>query len=88
VIVKRLDTKAIASRKQTPFAVIPNQESKHSNKTIQTGFTPAFVGSEDDFCVRLAAIGIVRELSPQFQVVVEFAIKNDPHVTATIKHRL
>ena len=78
MIVQWLYAEPVSRGKQPLPSSVPNEKCEHSYKVVQTFFIPTFVSLENDFRVRPAAVWAIPELGSQLEVIVDFAIENDP----------
>src|SRR6202022_1236438 len=73
MIVERLDSETVASDEQSLLFLIPDRKDEHSKESIETCLSPAAVGGEDDFRVRLAPERVVPQFPMELAIVVDLA---------------
>ena len=88
--IKRLHPEMVARRKGNLRLLVPQDESKHAHQPVERGLAPLGPGGEQYFGVGLGVEAVPRrsELFPQFEVVVDLAIVDDPIAAVDIGHRL
>ncbi len=88
VVVEWFDSESVARDEESLCAAVPDQEREHAQEVIKTFLTPAFIGGEHDLRIGLAAVRVVAQFGAQFEIVIDFAVENDPPGTVLVRHRL
>ena len=86
--IERLDAHAIAGAEQASTASVPQGEGEHTVEMLQAIHPPTRISGQQDFRVRLAAIGVVRQLTAQLEVVVDFAVEDQLQGAVVARHGL
>ena len=89
-IVERLDSYSIPSQEQRPLVRIPNREGKHSAEMLEALNTMFLVQVDDYLCISSGSKGMasLEQALTQFREVVDLAVKDNPHASILIAHRL
>src|SRR5262249_33720987 len=91
-VIERLDADAVANKPEAPDPRIPKCEGEHAAEFLQAFNAPFLKGVKDDLRVGVVCFPVVTshlfQLTPDFRVVVNLAIEDDPDRTVGIAHRL
>src|SRR5262245_32009708 len=88
VVIERLDAEPVARRKQSLFALVPDQKGEHPDQPVQTNRAPPLVSRQNYLSVSSTAVLIIAQLGSQFEVVINLAVEDDQRRAATTGHRL
>ena len=89
-VIDQLDAHRVARDDQPPLFHVPDCHAEHAVQVIENVEAPFLVAVDDDLRVRLGAEPVAGtfEFGTQFPVVINLAVKNDPHGLFRIGHRL
>src|SRR5229473_2918657 len=89
-VVKRLDAKPVARRKQPPGAWIPYREGKHAAQVVDAEVAPVFVRAQHDFGVALLieSGSELPELAAEIAEVVDLSVEGERRARHARDHRL
>src|SRR5205085_526446 len=81
---------AVAGEKQLLSSFVPNRERKHPAQVFWTVCAELIVSVNDGFGVAVGVKGMAQffQLRPQFEIVVDLAVENDPRAAVLVVNRL
>jgi len=88
--IEGLYTEPVTREEENPFIFIVNDKGPHAIEPFDTFRSPLFVGMEDHLAVCLRAEGMAgaEEILPEFTVVVDLPIEDEPEGFVLIGHGL
>jgi hypothetical protein len=89
-VVERLLSQPVSRRKEPPAPAVPDQEREHAAQILKTVDSVFFVKVEDGLGVGVGAelASFTNQATPQFLVVVDLTVEDDPDRAIRIAHRL
>ncbi|EKD38667.1 MAG: hypothetical protein ACD_75C00651G0002 [uncultured bacterium] len=89
-IIEGLLADPVTGQKQIPVFAVPNGKSEHAPQIGDTFRAVLFVEVEDCFGIGLGMklVATSHQIFPQFQVVIDFAIEDNPQCSVFIGHGL
>ena len=91
-VIQRLDADTVANQPQAARLCIPERDSEHAAKSLQTFDAPLFKGLQDNLGVRVirfpAAPSLCFKLAPDLRVVIDLAVKDNLQRPIPIAHGL
>src|SRR6185503_8838243 len=90
-VKQRLFAEPVARQKKPGPRLVPDREREHAVEAERQLGAPLFVAMDEDFrigVIRLEAMTAVFQQSPQFYVVVDFAVEDDADGLVLIPRRL
>ena len=88
--VERADAGPVAAEDQAPFGRHPQRQRPLALQALESGLAPGTPGLHDHFGVaaRAEAMAERRQLGPQFDIVEDLAVEDDPRRAVDIGQRL
>ena len=88
--VQRLDAEAIANEQEAAFRSVPDRERKHPAQPVYAIVAPLLVGVNDCFGIASGSIAMAArlELAAHLGVVIDLAVKHNPHGAGFVRRRL
>src|SRR6187431_3214878 len=90
-VKQRLLAKPVARQKKPGLRLVPDREREHAVEAERQLGAPLFVAMDEDFrirVIRVKAMTAVFQQSPQFDVVVDFAVEDDADGLILVPHWL
>src|SRR5262245_20208679 len=87
-VIERLDAEPVARRKQSLFALVPDQKGEHPDQPVQTIRAPPLVSGQNYLGVGSTAVLIIAQLGSQFEKIINFAVEDDHQRAVATGHRL